>query len=251
MTGWTCVCHGNLFCSSSPRGSNCCWFLGHSYVSLTACKEHNRGSAQAREQLGYWNRHISTKKFSNPKLWRTCLQAGKISSFFFFPDFYAGVDSFVLVSTSPCEGLSGWAAVQGEFWVIFLCDFSCLTVWSTEPDQDVNTLQFRRPLSRDELEAFGHRSQTNRGNIGKKHRQTANTEYPETSNCCTSVELCQCWDSKKREDNFSLKKTSPFFFPGSLKFFWGWTVLASAESFYSLPLSTNTSLLSSFTALWI
>ena len=29
------------------------------------------------------------------------------SFFFFCPTVYAGVDSFVLVSTSPCEGLSG------------------------------------------------------------------------------------------------------------------------------------------------
>ena len=163
------------------------------------------------------------------------------------------MDSFVLVSTSPCEGLSGWAAVQGEFWVIFLCDFSCLTVWSTEPDQDVNTLQFRRPLSRDELEAFGHCSQTNRAHREKKTQKNSQHWISRNIQLLHQCRVVPVLRLQLQEDYFSLKKTSPFFFffSGSLKFFWGWTVLASAESFYSLPLSTNTSLLSSFTALWI
>ena len=132
--------------------------------------------------------------------------------FFFFPTVYAGVDSFVLVSTSPCEGLSGWAAVQGEFWVIFLCDFSCLTVWSTEPDQDVNTLQFRRPLSRDELEAFGHCSQTNRAHREKKTQKNSQHWISRNIQLLHQCRVVPVLRLQLQEDYFSLKKTSPFFF---------------------------------------
>ena len=130
------------------------------------------------------------------------------------------------------SGCAGW--ILGDF----LCDFSCLTVWSTEPDQDVNTLQFRRPLSRDELEAFGHRSQTNRAHRGKKTQENSRRWISRNIQLLHQCRVVPVLRLQLQEDNFSLKKSSPFlffffffFFSGSLKFFWGWTVFASAESF--------------------
>lgn len=90
-----------------------------------------------------------------------------------------------------CEGLSAWAAVRGEWRGKtvetrgFFRDFSCPAVWSTEPDPDVNTLQFRDLWAGMNSRLFWLWSQINRA-CGKTQKNSRH-RIPQTSNCYTTA----------------------------------------------------------------
>ena len=102
------------------------------------------------------------------------------------------------------------------------------------------------PLSGDELKAFGHWSQINRACW--KHRITANIKYPEHPTV-TPVHNCASAETAAPKNKICCKDN--LFLSVSLKFISsGVNRACQCWEFLSAPLSTNTSLLSSFIALW-
>lgn len=161
----------------------------------------------------------------------------------------------MLVSSSLCESLSAWTAVQGEWRGKTQSRHEISYVISHASQCEVQSTT--RMLARFNSETFKPGwTQAFWALVPNRQSMLKNTEYQPTLNIQNIQLLHQCivvpvLRLQLQENAFPPKTSLPFFFLlVGLKFISSRVNCACQHcKFYPLPLSTNTSFLSSFTAL--